>query len=249
MLPGVNVSLPLHAPGYSTRLWGTWWRDADELPGTPVRERFLTLIGSILERIIDPAVHRASREFLELLLPRVVGVPMYREALDPNRDTSLGAELAFEGLPSDVIADRVEQDTSFGVACALVDADLGLSSPDEIDPAVCLVWELYPTFVFASELGGRAAQFTQFVAESAYYGIRRGAPGIDEVAAVFASDCAGLDNSVHVSAVHHVAYLLAGMRKKVIPKNDRRVRRLYRRAGHLEMVLPRRPFAIRRRAP
>jgi hypothetical protein len=233
-------------PWHTTHLWGKSWRDPNEPIRATVRDRFLALSGAALECLDDPGLRGTSRGFLGLLLPRVVDVPMYGTSLDPDRDRRWGTELAFEGLPAHGMEDRLEEDASFGVACARADADLGLSSPDRIDPAICLLWELYSELVLASDVGGRAGRFAQFVAEAAYYWMRRGEPGINDAAEVFAEDSAQFGNSVEVSTVHMLGRIVARIRMDSVPRSDHRVQVLYRRQERKRPSTRR--FRIRRRS-
>jgi hypothetical protein len=239
MGPGVNVSLPLCAPGYFTHLWGPSWRDPNEQFRAPVLERFLTLSGAILERVDDRVLRRASRKFPGLLLPQVMDVPV-TPILGSDSNGTWRAQLAYQGLPPSAIADRLRKDAAFGMACGQADSELGLSASSEIDPAVCLLWELYPSFVSASGVGGWAGRFAAFVAEAAYYWTRQGETGIDDIAGVFVADSARFYRPVPVgsvqinpvSPVHMVARIVARLREDVVPMTDPRVQAIYRRGDH-----------------
>jgi hypothetical protein len=272
-LPGANVPLPLHAPGYSTHLWGAVWRGVSEPLHADVVERFLTLSGAILQRVDDPEVHRLGAQFLRLLLPRVVDIrigSMTRRAAD-LRDAALretfgkyrdeipanpvpddmgtwGARLT-HGRPSSPIAGKLEDDAAFGVACAHADGELGLSAPGEIDPAMCLLWELYPEFASTPDPDAWVRHFARYIAGAAYFWCRRGNAGVDDIAEVLAADCAEFYWSIGVSSIHMVAHVIARLREDVIPRSDPRIEALYGRHDRARQRSMKRSWIRRRLDP
>jgi hypothetical protein len=271
MLPGVNVPLPLHAPGYSAHLWGPVWRDISEPPHANVVERFLTLSGAILQRVDDPEVHRLGAQFLRLLLPRVVDIRIgsmtrraaelrdaalretfgkYRDEIRPNPvpdDMGTWGERLTRRRPSSAIAGNLEDDAAFGVACAHADGQLGVSAPGEIDPAMCLLWELYPRFVSTSDSDAWVRHFARFTAEAAYYWGRRGNAGVEEVSEMLAIDSAEFYWSLGVSSVHMVAHVVARVRENVLSTSDPRIQALYRRGDYEKQISSRRSWRVERR--